>query len=530
MSVLIFLIISYILLSISLYFLFKKTEVDPIKGLIPGVNFIEWCKLIGRKPLYALWLLFPIVNIFIFTGMAVDLVRSFGKLKFIDSALAVIYAPLAFFKTAFNEDDKYVGTTLVLEKEYAKKMQEAKDAGNDYEFKKLAENNPYAKSGAREWVESVVFAVFAAAFIRMFLIEAYIIPTPSMEGSLLVGDFLFVSKSAYGIRTPQTIAMIPLLHNTIPKVGTESYLKSPSLPYYRLPALSNVERNDAFVFNWPAGDSIYLTPQRSLSAFQVSQYPASTQANIKKYGLRVRPVDKRDHYIKRCLGIPGDSLQIIDNQVFVNGKPLENPTKMQFNYQVASNSLPKGKIKNLEKYEITASDFNANDPNEIALTPEQAEMIKEKFPETNITIAQHLRPNPYQHPDAVFPNDSKNFKWTIDNFGPIYIPKKGATVVITPNNIALYKRIIGTYEGHDLTIKNGTIFIDGQKATSYTFEQDYYWAMGDNRHSSEDSRFWGYVPHDHLVGKPIFVWMSIKDGNLFKGIRWNRLFKKANVL
>ncbi len=527
MSILIFLIISYILLSISLYFLFKKTDVDPIKGLIPGVNFIEWCKLIGRKPIYALWLLFPIVNIFIFTGMAVDMVRSFGKLKFVDSALAVIYAPLAFFKTAFNDQDKYVGTTLTLEKEYAKRMQDAKDAGNDYEFKKLAENNPYHKSGAREWVESVVFAVFAAAFIRMFLIEAYIIPTPSMEGSLLVGDFLFVSKAAYGIRTPQTVAMIPLLHNTIPKIGSESYLKSPSLPYYRLPALSEVERNDAIVFNWPAGDSIYLTPQRSLSAFQTSLYPPNVQAGIKKYGLRVRPVDKRDHYIKRCLAIPGDSLQIIDNQVYVNGEALENPSKMQFNYLVMPNTLPKNKLKNLAKYEITASDVNSYNPNELALTPEQAQIIKEQFPETQIAIKQNDK---LDHPRSIFPNDPKNFNWTIDDFGPIYIPKKGATVDINSNNIALYKRIIGTYEGHDLTFKDGKIYIDGQESNSYTFEQDYYWAMGDNRHSSEDSRFWGFVPHDHLVGKPIFVWMSLKDGNLFKGIRWNRLFKKANVL
>ena len=528
MSILIFLIISYILLSISLFFLFKKTDVDPVKGLIPGVNFIEWCKLIGRKPAFALWLLFPIVNIFIFTGMAVDLVRSFGKLDFIDSALAVIYAPIAFLKTAFNDSDKYVGTTLTLEKEYANKMQEAKASGNDYEFKKLAENNPYQKSGAREWVESVVFAVFAAAFIRMFLIEAYIIPTPSMEGSLLVGDFLFVSKSAYGIRTPQTIAMIPLLHNTIPKIGSESYLENPQLPYYRLPKLTDIKLNDAIVFNWPAGDSIYLAPNRSFSAFQVSLFPPSQKAQIERYGLRTRPVDKRDHYIKRCLGTPGDSVQIIDNQIFINGSAVENPTKMQFNYLMNGAALSPTQMNGLEKFEITESDIHPNTNRSlIALTPEQADIIKERFPDTGIKMIKNDKPTPY----SMFPNDMKNFPdWTIDNYGPIYIPKAGDKIVITPNNLALYRRVIGTYEGHDLAIKNGDIYIDGVKSTSYTIEQDYYWAIGDNRHSSEDSRFWGFVPHDHMVGKPIFVWMSIKDGNLFNGIRWNRLFKKANVL
>ena len=527
MTILIFLIISYILLSISLYFLFKKTSVDPIKGLIPGVNFVEWCKLIGRKPAFALWLLFPIVNIFIFCGMAVDLVRSFGKLGFVDSALAVIYAPAAFLKTAFNADDKYVGTTLTIEKEYAAKMQEAKTAGNDYEYKKLAQNNPYQKSGAREWTESIVFAVFAAAFIRMFLVEAYIIPTPSMEGSLLVGDFLFVSKASYGIRTPQTIAMIPLLHNTIPKIGTESYLKKPSLPYYRLPKLSDVKLNDAIVFNWPAGDSVYIT-DRPWSAYQVSQMDPQRQQQAKRGGLRVRPVDKRDHYIKRCLGTPGDSIQIIDAQVYINGKAIENPSMMQYNYQVAFNSLTDIQMNALDKFEITLADFVQNSQRtRLMLTPKQAKIIEERYPNTQIKKVQYQARND----NSIFPNDSKNFPgWTVDNFGPVYIPKKGDEIVITPNNLALYRRVITAYEGHTLAIKSGSILIDGVKTTKYVIEQDYYWAMGDNRNASEDSRYWGFVPFDHMVGKPIFVWMSIKDGNLFNGIRWNRLFKKANVM
>jgi len=248
---------------------------------------------------------------------------------------------------------------------------------------------------------------------------------------------------------------------------------------------------------------------------------------VKRNGLRVRPVDKRDHYIKRCLGLPGDSLQIIDNQVYVNGKALENPSMMQFMYVLNGRPITQMEIGALDKFEITESDIQSPDRRYLLLTPEQASIIADRYPDTGLTIVKNNNVRPL----ATFPNDPKNFNtWTIDNFGPIYIPKQGDKVVITPNNIALYKRIINVYENHDLEIKSGDIYIDGKKTTSYTIEQDYYWAMGDNRHASEDSRFWGFVPHDHIVGKPIFVWMSLKDGNLFKGIRWNRIFKKANVM
>lgn len=464
--------------------------------------------------------------------MAVDMVRSFGKLSLKDSALAVIYAPAAFFKIAFDKNDKYVGQTLQIEKEYADKMLAAKESGDDYNFKKLAEANPYKKSGGREWFESIVFAVFAAAFIRMFLVEAYIIPTPSMEGSLLVGDFLFVSKASYGIRTPQTIAMIPLLHNTIPKIGTESYLKKPSLPYYRLPKLGDVKINDPIVFNWPAGDSIYLTPMRSWSASQailsenLRGDPGLAKA-VKNKELRVRPVDKKDHYIKRCLALPGDSLQIKAGQVYVNGAPLQNPSKIQFNYYI-EDADASFDLDRLGKYGIYRSDLTgtARGIPGLMLDNEQVEVIKQQFPNVTLERVTHEA-----RPETLFPNDPKNFKtWTIDDYGPIYIPKKGETAIITANNIALYKRVIGAYEGHKLEIKNGSIYIDGQQTSKYTFEQDYYWAMGDNRHASEDSRFWGFVPFDHMVGKPIFIWMSLHEGNLFKGIRWNRLFKSANTL
>ncbi len=470
--------------------------------------------------------------------MAVDLVRSFSKLKFVDSALAVIYAPAAFFKSAFDDKDKYVGQTLKLEKAYNEKIKEAQERGDDYELKKLLANNPYRKNQGREWVESIVFAVFAAAFIRMFLVEAYIIPTPSMEGSLLVGDFLFVSKAAYGIRTPQTIAMVPLLHNVIPGLKTESYLKKPSLPYYRLPKLGDVELNDPIVFNWPAGDSVFLTKSRSWSAYQATlagnlQNDRELAAQVRQGKVRVRPVDKRDHYIKRCVGLPGNTLEIIDRQVHIDGQAIKNPTEMQFNYRLNIKKMAQQGIqinfKALERIGVKQDEMGQKrksiDPEEhliLTLNNKEAEQVKELYP--------LLEPDPATlNPAQTFPNDPKNFNtWTIDNFGPIDIPQAGESVSINPTNIALYKRIISAYEGHDLSMKNGQIFIDGEVATTYTFAQDYYWAMGDNRHNSEDSRFWGFVPFDHMVGKPIFIWMSLNEGSLFKGIRWNRLFNKAD--
>lgn len=531
-SILIFFLVSYILLSISLYLLFKKTNVDPIKGLIPGVNFMEWCTLIGRKPIYALWLLFPVVNIFIFAGMAVDMVRSFGRFKFSDSALAVIYAPFIFFKIAKNDKDQYIGPTLTLEKAYQEKMEAARESGNDYELKKLEANNPYKKSVSREWTESIVFAVFAASFIRMFLIEAYIIPTPSMEGSLLVGDFLFVSKAHYGIRMPQTVLQLPLLHNTIPMVGSESYVKKPSLPYYRLPKIQSVHQNDAFVFNWPIGDSIYMTSTRSFAASQAKE-PQLLATNpelrrAKNNGqLRVRPMDKTDFYIKRAVGLPGDTLQIIDRQIHINGKATENPNNMQFNYILVDKSNTFS-IRNLKKYGITDSDVQNNGMGvySIDIDEKQLAIIKERFPDVIIQVNDYFnKPNP----SGYFPNDPKNFTdWTLDNYGPIYIPAKGETVTITPNNIALYRRIISTYDGNTLKIENGNIYINGEIARTYTFKQDYYWAMGDNRHKSEDSRFWGFVPEHNVVGKPLFIWMSWNNARLTDGIRWSRIFRSAN--
>lgn len=511
--------------------LFPKAGVDAVKGLIPGVNFIEWCKLIGRKPTHALWLLFPIVNIFIFCGMAVDLVRSFKLYDYKHTVGAVAYAPAMFAWMAKNDDIKYDGPTIPKEKAYAQKLIDAKEAGNKYELQKLQVNNPYKKSTAREWAESLFFAVFAATFIRMFLIEAYVIPTPSMEGSLNVGDYLFVSKAHYGIRTPMTIASLPLLHNVIPIIGGESYLKKPQLEYNRLPAITPIKRNDPFVFNWPAGDSVYITSQRSYSVDQVRRNPnipdRELQNKIKRKDFVVRPMDKTDFYIKRCVGMPGDKIEIKDRQVYVNGEKGKNPKHLQFAYEVL---IPNGvNISKLEEWGIDEGDwarrFSPGTPNFAYLDEKQVGQLISLDPSVKVVPIENK-----PRKGDLFPNDETNYPgWTVDDFGPITIPAKGETVSLNKNNIAMYRRVIGVYEHNDLSMNGNQIMINGEPAESYTFKQNYYWAMGDNRHASEDSRSWGFVPEDHIVGKPLFIWFSTREGNMAKGINWDRIFKSANA-
>ena len=517
--------------------LFPKAGVPAIKGLIPGVNFMEWSKLIGRKPSYALLLLVPIVNIFIFTGMAVDLVRSFGKLQFKHTALAVIYAPAIFAKLATGDQEKYQGPILEMEHDYAAQLEAAEKSGDKYSLKKLQEDNPYKKGGGREWVESVVFAVFAAAFIRMFLIEAYVIPTPSMEGSLNVGDFLFVSKAHYGIRTPMTVAMFPLLHNRLPLIGGESYLESPSLPYYRLPAIEDIQRGKPFVFNWPVGDSIYLTPQRSYTANQVRRQNIQTNGE-----LITRPIDKKDHYIKRAVGIAGDSLQVIDGLIHINGTPEKVPSHRQFGYNVSLKDNSNVNVSRLDKLGIDYGDSGLSsypwykmldnqlqdgrkNYDQLFLDDKQLEALRDIYPDASINRIK-------QAPDEnrVFPNNKALFPdWTVDDYGPIYIPKAGDEISMTPKNMALYGRLIKVYEGNTVTRKGSQYQVNGVPTKKYTVKQNYYWAMGDNRHNSEDSRAWGFVPHDHVVGKPLFIWFSTKEGSITNGINWDRIFKSASA-
>ncbi len=520
MILMIFFLLLFIGLSLTLPALFKKAGKNPMHGYIPGLNFAVWCEVIGRSPWYALWLLFPIVNIFIYAGMAVDMVRSFGQYKYIDSAWSVIFAPFIFYRIGKDDQINYLGPNVIDEKNYNQKIAEALKEGKKGQAAKLQRQNPYAKSITREWVEALTFAIFAASFIRMFLIEAYTIPTSSMEGSLKVGDYLFVSKIHYGLRTPETLLQLPLLHNQIPILNKESYIKNPNLKQHRLPALVNVNRNDAVVFNWPVGDQVYITAQRSYNKDQVEREGLQNQVKNARYV--ERPMDKTDFYIKRCVGVAGDTLELIDKQLYVNGQAAQNPEMIQFLYRI---EWPQNiNRKTVEAIDIYPLDMQAN--GRIAnLNSAQIKKIKD--------IGGIVTPFklPQRDPIIFFPHDPSNFPGQdVDNFGPIWIPKAGVTVPLNLNNIALYKRIIDVYEKHDFDIRGNQIFIDGEPADSYTFAQDYYWMMGDNRHNSEDSRFWGFVPFDHVVGKPLFIWMSAKNGSIGQGIRWDRIFTSAQKM
>ena len=532
MTILIFLIVSYVLLSISLYLLFEKAGEAGWKGLVPGLNFVVWCKLIGRKSTYALWLLFPIVNFFFYAGMCIDMVRSFRKFSFWQAAASVIYAPIVFGRLALDPKEKYDGPAVTAEKEFYRQLEEAKEKGNTRQVKKLEANSPYKKSALREWSEAIIFAVFAAAFIRMFLIEAYVIPSPSMEGSLLVGDYLFVSKAHYGIRTPKTVIMVPLLHNRIPILNRESYIANPNLPFWRLPAIETIDRNDLVVFNYPEGDSIYLTPGRAISIYDLRRNPQLYGPRVRGVNLTTRPVDKKDHYVKRCVAVAGDTLEIRDGQLYLNGSPAENPTNIQFLHEVTfQGQLNTDRFEDWGILPFPSADIYSAEPGKfmLHLNQEQIELIKGMDPSVQVRRVDIAAVDP-GNPNMVFPYDLQNNPdWSRDNFGPVFVPKVGSSVQLTPANINLYRRCIEVYEGKSFEMRNGQVFIEGEPTETYTFEMDYYWMMGDNRHNSEDSRAWGFVPQDHIVGKPLFIWFSTKNGSIRNGINWNRLFRSASA-
>lgn len=529
MSVLIFVIVLYILLGLSMMKLFEKAGIPGWKALVPGLAAVEWCKMVGRKPQYALWFLFPVVNFFIYAGMVIDMIRSFGRHGFWESVLAVVYAPIPFFLIGRDANAKYEGPILEKEREYHRLHHEALEKKDTLGLRKLEAQYPQFKKGAtREWAEAIIFAVFAAAFIRMFLIEAYVIPSSSMEGTLKVGDYLFVSKAHYGIRTPMTVLQFPLMHNVMPIIGTESYLEKPSLPYYRLPAIESVDRNEPVVFNWPAGDSVFIAPDRS---WDIGQWNRNNEANKypgQKLPFVTRPVDKKDHYIKRCLAIAGDSVQIRAGQVFVNGQAVQNPTHMQFAYSLES-SGGSFNAKKLADLGVNTNEMFRDEVGRVCAFLDQTQVDKLRGMGLKVEkIVRHAN-----RPDELFPNAPQiSGKWTVDDYGPVWVPKKGTAIALSLGNLPFYWRVIKVYEHNDLELRGGKIYINGAEANSYTFKQDYYWMQGDNRHNSEDSRFWGFVPEDHIVGKPLFIWFSVKQGpgNIFSRIQWNRIFSSASTM
>lgn len=376
----------------------------------------------------------------------------------------------------------------------------------------------------REWLDAGVFAIVAATIIRTFFVEAYTIPTGSMEGSLLVNDYLFVSKMSYGARTPMTPLAIPLMHNTIPVIGGESYTDAVQWKYHRLPGFGDVERNDIVVFNFPHGDTV-LVDAPSFDYYSVIRANGRSRilANNK---IITRPVDKTDNYIKRCVAVSGDVIEIKQGVVYINGQKGKEFPHAQTEYLVTTNGNSVVPLEFLEENDIASPIRYNQNKFSFTLQNEQVEMMR-KLPQVQ-SVEQIVRSvnTTLSTPEHwVFPYDTAHYKWNVDNYGPLAIPKKGATVTLTPENIAIYRRIIGHYEHNDFREENGKYFINGKETTTYTFKMNYYWMMGDNRHDSADSRFWGFVPEDHVVGKAWFVWMS--HG---KGIRWNRLFRSCKTL
>ncbi len=375
-----------------------------------------------------------------------------------------------------------------------------------------------------EWVDAIIFAVIAASFIRIFFIEAYTIPTSSMEKTMLVGDYLFVSKTAYGPKTPNTPLSFPFVHNTLPVLkNTKSYVEWIKRPYHRLAGFTTVKENDVVVFHFPEGDTVALN-MAAQSYYQLIRVygRARVWSDKRNFGeIIARPVDKRENYIKRCVAIHGDEIKLVRGQLYVNGKPQKKFNGVQQKYIIRTNGTSINP-KALDRLHIAIADRQGNSSRYIfPLTEENAEKLK-KF--SNVVSVEKMIEEPGIWDPAIFPSN-KNFKWNVDNVGPITIPEKGATVQLTVDNLPLYRRIIDVYENNDLKVDGDKIYINGEIATSYTFKMDYYWMMGDNRHNSADSRYWGFVPEDHVVGKAKFIWLSIdKDKSFPANIRFNRIF------
>ncbi|MEI7422968.1 MAG: signal peptidase I [Prolixibacteraceae bacterium] len=375
-----------------------------------------------------------------------------------------------------------------------------------------------------EWVDAIIFAVIAATFIRMFFIEAYTIPTSSMEKSMMVGDYLFVSKTAYGPKLPNTPVAFPFVHHTMPfTAATPSFSEIIHNKYKRLAGFGRIKNDDVVVFNFPEGDTVATNVQERSYYDLVRSFGRQRVITDKRsFGdIIYRPVDKRENYIKRCIAIPGDSLKLINGQVYINGKAQKEIPGLQAKYLVTIQGTSLNSSA-MEKLDISPDDIQGSGSKmEILLTNENVK----KMDAMKFILAKEKITVPKEEREAnIFPSDPQ-YTWNLDNFGPIWIPKKGVTIQLTTKNLPLYRRIIDVYEENDLNVKDGVIYINGQVAKEYTFKMDYFWMMGDNRYNSADSRYWGFVPEDHVVGKASFVWLSLDKNKTFLGkIRWNRFF------
>ncbi len=501
-------IIAVIAVLIGLYGMFKKAEIAPWKALIPLYNTWFMVEKMKLKKIWFFLQLIPIAGQFITIWINIKFVEHFGRFGLWHHFFTVFFPFIYFPYLGFSNEERYAGTLVV---------------GN------------YKKGAIREWIDAAVFAIVVATLIRTFVFEAYTIPTPSMEKTLLVNDFLFVSKFAYGPRLPNTPLALPFMNNTIPKTDTKSYVEWIHIPYIRWVA-KPVKREDVVVFNFPANDTLIndaqhgsqITYYQEIQSRMITEHISEGEARqrvLGQYGdlITTRPVDKRELFIKRCVGIAGDTLQIKNRIVYINGVAQPLPEYHEFKYLVTTS----GPLGPDQLNSIGINDVADPDKNQVQIIGTNSYIITMDDPEKlqlkmlGGVKAIQLRPlDDWEKGVFLFPNENNG--WTANLYGPIWIPKKGGTIRLNPENVKRYRRCIDTYEGNKFEEKDGKYFINGQPATTYSFKMNYYWMMGDNRDNSLDSRYWGFVPEDHIVGKASLIWFSY-DNN---GIRWHRIFKK----
>ncbi|WKW45376.1 signal peptidase I [Myroides sp. JBRI-B21084] len=461
--------------------LYVKAGKKAWQAAVPVYNAIVLMQIINRPKWWVILLFIPIVNIIMFPVVWVETLRSYGKNSLVDTILGVVTLGFYVYYVNYFENVTYIQNRSIK-----------------------------PKTEAGETVSSILFAVVVATIIHTFFIQPFTIPTSSLEKTLLVGDFLFVSKVNYGARVPQTAIAFPMVHDTIPVAGVKSYSKFPQIPEMRFPGFQKPAHNDIMVFNWPV-DTVYQFFDRS--------------------GRRAdKPVDKKSNYVKRTVGLPGDNLEIKNGVVYINNKVLDlgDRAKIQYTYTVTTKGDNSGLINLIQKHHITDGGQNPQNPNifYLALTDEALKDMKTLSSVASIEKdMSHGSEFNINNKLAIFPH---NKPWNRDNLGPIHIPAKGEVVQLNNETLPFYKAIITDYEKNKLEEKDGKFFINNKPVTTYTIQQDYYYMMGDNRHNSEDSRYWGFVPANHIVGKPVFIWMSLDPnvplGKLFDKIRWERLF------
>lgn len=489
--------------------LFPKAGIESWKAYVPFYNTWEMQKAVKRPRHWVFWQFIPVVGWFITPGIFIEFAKAFGRFSLGQHTMASLFAPFYFPWLAYKQDPKFIGQEGV---------------------------RKHKKAGWREWVDAAIFAVVAATLIRTFVFEAYTIPSSSMEKTLLVRDFLFVSKLSYGPRIPNTPLSVPFVHNYLPGSKRKSYSEAIKLPYTRWFA-SPVKRNDCVVFNFPEGDTVFNMPGyqsarpyynhiRRLDGTFDNQQRQYYLSQPELWPIAVHPPDKTDNYIKRCVAIAGDTLQIINGVLYVNSQPAYvSPTSTTYYYFRSSriidedDLLSAGISLNQKEDDESANDFIPQSMNlyKINLTPKEVEKLEKLEGVVPGSIQKDVDSS---LTGAVFPYDTNFYKWSVDFFGPLWVPEKGKSITLTPQNMALYRRCINIYENNKLVERDGKYFINDKETTTYTFKMNYYWMMGDNRHKSQDSRLWGFVPEDRIVGKAWMIWFSW-DG----GPRWKRFFK-----